>query len=86
MASVIIKAALSITIVTLLFTLLPFQIALPQELVTFFTNGAFHDFINILYYFFPIDFLIACLIFLYSAKYLGIFMNIISWIYHKLVG
>ncbi len=86
MANTILKATLGVSILIVLFSILPFQIGLPTELVEFFKNGAIQNLVNIVYYFFPIDFMIACLIFLYSAKYLGVFMNIISWIYHKVVG
>lgn len=86
MANTILKATLGVAILIVLFSILPFQIGLPTEIVEFFKNGAIQNLVNIVYYFFPIDFMITCLIFLYSAKYLGVFMNIISWIYHKVVG
>ena len=85
MLSMIAKAGISILVIGILVLILPFSISLPVELVDFFKGGAIQNIVNILHFFFPIDFLIGSLIFLYSVKYLGIFMNIISWIYHKVL-
>lgn len=68
----------------LLFTLLPFTIALPGELLAFFTGNSVRDFFSSLYYFLPLDYLFACILIVYSARYFKIIFKMISWLYHKI--
>lgn len=77
---------IAITLLTSLFLLIPFEIALPQEVVNFIATGPIQKIVDITYYFFPIDYLIICISVLFLAKYSGIIFRIITWIYNKVVN
>ncbi len=82
------KQLLTITIgisfLLFLFILLPFTISIPGNVLAFFTGNSVQEFFNSLYYFLPLDYLFACIIVVYSAKYFHIFIRIITWIYDKI--
>lgn len=82
--STLIGITLGFSVLVLLFTLLPFTIALPGEMVAFFTGNSVKEFFSSLYYFLPLDYLFSCILIIYVSRYFKIFLKLISWIYHKI--
>ncbi|MFA5603470.1 MAG: hypothetical protein WDA12_01265 [Bacilli bacterium] len=75
---------LSITIMTILFTLLPFEIALPNDIYLFFTTGFLPDIFKTINYFVPLSFILNCIYFLFALRYFGIIFGFINWIWRKI--
>ncbi len=59
-------------------------IAIPADILAFFTGNSVRDFFSSLYYFLPIDYLFACIVLVYTVKYGGLFIKMITWIYNRI--
>lgn len=81
----LINAILGFSVLVFLFTILPFTISLPGEILAFFTGNSVREFFNTLYYFLPLDYIFVCILLIYSTKYLSIFMRMINWIWEKII-
>lgn len=81
--SSLIKVTVGLGILVLLFALIP-TIAIPDEIYQFIISGALYDIFKLCNYFVPLNFIFGCIIFMYTIRYAGIFVNMINWIYHKI--
>lgn len=63
--------------------LLPFELAFPEEIVSIFSSGWFHDILVSIDFFVPVNFLLSCLVLILASKYTDIlvsfFHKIIDW-------
>lgn len=67
-----------------LFVFVPFSIGIPTEIYNFLTSGSIKQVFNLIYYFFPVDFAVTCLLILILARHGGILWGLLSWIFHKI--
>ena len=84
MLSKLITVTIGISMLVLLFTFLPFTVSIPGNLLAFFTGNSVKEFFSSLYYFLPMNYIFACIIVIFTAKYFKIFIKLITWIYDKI--
>lgn len=80
----LVKVTLGIGVLIVLFAIVPFTISIPADILAFFTGNSVRDFFSSLYYFLPIDYLFACIVLVYTVKYGGLFIKMITWIYNRI--
>lgn len=77
----LLTVTIGISFFMILFSILPFSVSIPGEVLSFFTGNSVKDFFNSLAYFLPIQYLFSCIVIVYSARYFKIFIKLIKWIY-----
>lgn len=79
------KLGVAIGTLTLLFILIPFKLALPEEIYILFLSGDISSFFRNFSYFLPINFLITCILIIFASKYLKVFWNLIKFLWEKFI-
>lgn len=82
--SKIAKPALISTILLAIFTLVPFNIALPQELVNVLLKGNVAKVFSIVSMFFPVRFFLTCFLTIFLSHYVSFFWNMITFVFNKI--
>lgn len=63
--------------------LLPFELSFPEEIVSIFSSGWFHNLLVSIDFFVPVNFLLSCFVLILASKYsdvlLSFFNRIIDW-------
>lgn len=80
----LVKVTLGLGVLFILLAIIPFTVSIPADILAFFTGNSVRDFFSSLYYFLPIDYLFACIVLVYSVKYGGLFLKMITWIYNRI--
>ncbi len=80
----LVKVTLGLGVLIILFAIVPFTVSIPADILGFFTGNSVRDFFSSLYYFLPIDYLFACIVLVYTVKYAGLFIKMITWIYNRI--
>ena len=80
----LVKVSLGIGVLIILFTVVPFTVSIPGEILAFFTGNSVKEFFSSLSYFLPIEYLFACIVLVYTVKYAGLFIKMITWIYNRI--
>lgn len=80
------KIAVSIPIVLILLTIIPYEIKLPQEVVNILTSDLFVNLMRSITFLFPVNFALSCLLILLLSKHSSIFAKIIAKIFRIFRG
>ncbi len=80
----LITVLFGISFLGLLFVILPFKIELPTELYNFLVSGSIKNVMNSIRFFIPVNFILMCIIAIYTVRYGKVLFNLITWIYHKI--
>lgn len=78
------KIAAIISIYLAFCALLPFKLVFPNELMSIFVSGWFHELIESVAFFIPVKFVLSCIILILASKYSSIITNFINWIINKI--
>ena len=79
------KVVIAISIMTVIFTLIPYRLELPSEVYNMFMNGTINKFFSTLYYFIPVDFLLKCILCIFVAKFINVFFDIVQFVWSKFI-
>lgn len=80
------KPALITTVFIAVLTLVPFNIALPQSIVDMLSKGSISKVFNLIYYFFPVDFALKCLLVIFLSNYVSLLWGMVNFIFSKLLS
>lgn len=64
--------------------LFPFKLVFPDEIMSIFVSGWFHDLVSSVAFFIPVKFVLSCIILILASRYSSIITNFINWIINKI--
>ena len=80
----LIKVTIGLSILVLLFAILPFSIGLPGEMVDTLTGSQFTDIMRSIYFICDVDTALKCILLIFLASHFDILISMIEWIYNKI--
>lgn len=80
------KPTIISTIFLAIFTLIPFSIELPPSIYDMLSKGTIVKIFNTIYYFFPVDFALNCLLTIILSHYVSLLWNMVSYIFNKIIS
>lgn len=80
------KIAIGVSLLYVLLLLIPFNIGLPQEIISVITDGFLKELLISITFFFPVKFALSCLILILLAKHTSIISGIIKIVYRIMGG